>query len=71
MFELDTASTDILFDIINKLENYTPYVFLRDGIKTLTIEKINNYKDVWELVNFYQKQILNDIAGNIVFVSNE
>ena len=70
MFELDTSSIDILFDIINKLENFTPYVFLRDGIKTLTIEKIYNDIDFQEIVNLHQKQTSNDLAGNIVFVTN-
>jgi len=60
-----------LLNIINKLENYTPYLFLRDGIKTLTVEKIYNNIDFRKLINFYQKQIFNEIAGNIVFLSND
>ncbi|MDA9645470.1 FkbM family methyltransferase [Candidatus Actinomarina] len=70
MIELDSTNLELLFKIIEKLKNYTPFIFLRDGIKTLTIEKINNKNDFQELINFYQKSMFNDIAGNIVFVSN-
>ena len=71
MIELDIINLELLYYIFSKLENYTPYIFLRDGIKTLTIEKIYNKVDLQKLINFYQKQIFNVIAGNIVLVSND
>jgi len=71
MIEVDSTNLELLFNIFNKLENYTPYIFLRAGIKTLTVEKIYNKIDFQKLINFYQKQIINEIAGNIVFLSND
>ena len=71
MIELDLTNLELLFNIFNKLEKYTPYIFLRDGIKTLTVEKIYNKIDFQKLINFYQKQTFNEIAGNIVFLSND
>ena len=71
MVELDLINLKLLFNIFRKLENYTPYIFLRDGIKTLTVEKIYNKIDLQNLINLYQQQILNEIAGNIVFVSDD
>jgi hypothetical protein len=59
-----------LSKIITSLKKHTAYVFLRDGINTLTIEKFNNVKKLKELVFHYQDYADNQIAGNIVFVKN-
>ena len=70
MVEIDIFKFNFLSKIITSLKKHTAYVFLRDGINTLTIEKFNNVKKLKELVFHYQDYADNPIAGNIVFVKN-
>ena len=71
MIELDESNLNLLSNLFNKLEDYSAYVFLRDGIKTLSIEKTNGISEIRQLINDKQAFSINPIAGNIVFVKEE
>jgi FkbM family methyltransferase len=68
MLELDQDNLEPLSKILSHLDHYSAHVFLRDGIKTLTIEKFTTTEELKILIKFFQEQIINQIAGNIVFV---
>ena len=71
MIELDLSSFDDLVKIAKKLNNHTPYIYIRDGIRTLTIEKINDINKVQDLIEYWQSLITNEISGNLVFIDNK
>ena len=68
MVELDHDNLESLSKILSQLDRYNAHLFLRDGIKTLTIEKLTSISELRILIKHFQEQIINPIAGNIVFV---
>ena len=44
MIEVDIFKFNLLSKVITALNEHTAYVFFRDGIKTLTIEKFDDIK---------------------------
>ena len=68
MVELDHDNLESLSKILSQLDRYNAHLFLRDGIKTLTIEKLTSVNELRILIKHFQEQIINPIAGNIVFV---
>ena len=68
MVELDHDNLESLSKILSQLDCYNAHLFLRDGIKTLTIEKLTSISELRILIKHFQEQIINPIAGNIVFV---
>ena len=71
MVELDESNLNLLSHVFNNLKSYSTYIFLRDGITTLTIEKINGVEMITNLINYNQKYANNLIAGNIIFVKDK
>lgn len=71
MVELDESNLNLLSHVFNNLKSYSTYIFLRDGITTLTIEKINSVEMITNLINYNQKYANNLIAGNIIFVKDK
>jgi len=71
MVELDESNLNLLAHVFNNLKSYSTYIFLRDGITTLTIEKINGVEMITNLINYNQKYANNLIAGNIIFVKDK
>ena len=70
MVELDESNLNLLTHVFNNLKSYS-YIFLRDGIITLTIEKIIGVEMISNLINYNQKYANNLIAGNIIFVKDK
>ena len=70
MIEVDIFKFNLLSKVITALNEHTAYVFFRDGIKTLTIEKFDDIKKLKELLDYNQEYEISPIAGNIVFVKN-
>ena len=70
MIEVDIFKFNLLSKVITALNEHTAYVFFRDGIKTLTIEKFDDIKKFKELLETNQEYAISPIAGNIVFVKN-
>lgn len=70
MIEVDIFKFNLLSKVITALNEHTAYVFFRDGIKTLTIEKFDDIKKLKELLETNQEYAISPIAGNIVFVKN-
>ena len=68
MIEIDIFEFNFLSKVIAALKEHTAYVFLRDGIRTLTIEKLSDVKKLKELLESYQEHASDLLAGNIVFV---
>ena len=68
MIEVDIFKFNLLSKVITALNEHTAYVFFRDGIKTLTIEKFDDIKKLKELLETNQEYAISPIAGNIVFV---
>ncbi|MDC2977609.1 FkbM family methyltransferase [Acidimicrobiaceae bacterium] len=68
MIELDTDNFQKLKEIFEKLKHFYVYLFLREGINTLTIEKINTFEQIFELSEYFQNKIKSPIAGNILFL---
>lgn len=71
MVELDESNLNLLTHVFNNLKGYSTYIFLRDGITTLTIEKIIGVEMISNLINYNQKYANNLIAGNIIFVKDK
>jgi FkbM family methyltransferase len=71
MVELDESNLNLLSYVFNNLKSYSTYIFLRDGITTLTIEKINSVEMITNLINYNQKYANNLVAGNIIFVKDK
>ena len=71
MVELDESNLNLLTHVFNNLKSYSTYIFLRDGITTLTIEKINSVEMITNLINYNQKYANNLVAGNIIFVKDK
>jgi FkbM family methyltransferase len=71
MVELDESNLNLLSYVFNNLKSYSTYIFLRDGITTLTIEKINSVEMITNLISYNQKYANNLVAGNIIFVKDK
>lgn len=68
MLEVNFRDLEKLEKIYTYLENYQMYLYIRDGLKTIEIIKLNSSKNIYETYDFYQKKFKNSLAANLIFL---